>query len=72
MLLDAEEEPVLGSLVCREARDVRFSVLDTSDTAGCHRRAENGVGTHRWPLAWGQREKVVERILAGYYKDESP
>lgn len=43
------EEPVLGSLGHMETKDVRFSVLDTSDTAGCQGRAENGAG------GWGRR-----------------
>ena len=37
MLLVIVNELVLGSLHHTEARDIRFSVLDTSDTAGCHR-----------------------------------
>jgi hypothetical protein len=32
-LLDTMEEPVLGSLDRMEARDIRFSVLDTSNAA---------------------------------------
>ena len=33
--LGATEEPVLGSLGHMEARDVRFSVLDSLDATGC-------------------------------------
>ena len=53
-LLGTKEDPVLGSLGCTEARDVRFSVLDTA--ARCHGRAENRVGP--WlDSGPGQREK---------------
>lgn len=31
--LAATEDPVLGSLGCMEVRDIRFSVVDTSDTS---------------------------------------
>ena len=44
MMLGTTEEPVLGSLGHMEARDIRFSVLDTSNTAGYCGRAENRVG----------------------------
>jgi hypothetical protein len=40
-LLGTMEEKVLGSLVYTETRDVRFSVLDIKDAAGCAGRAEN-------------------------------
>lgn len=53
MLLGATEEPVLGSLSRKEARDVRFLVLDTSDATGCHRGAENRVETRGRSLAQG-------------------
>lgn len=43
----AVEELVVRSLCHMEVRDVRFSVLDTADAAGCHRRTENRVGAHR-------------------------
>ena len=58
MLLDAVEKQVLGFLGHTEARAVRFSVLDTSYTAECHRRASSGIpgtarstgtaGSHSW------------------------
>ena len=51
--LGATEEQVLGSLGHTEARDIRFSVLDTSDVAGCRGRAENRLGTQGWTLVWG-------------------
>lgn len=47
----AVEESVLGSLGCMEARVIRFSVLDTSDTAGYHRRVENRMGIRGQTLA---------------------
>ena len=47
------EELDQGSLGCMEAKDIGFSVLDTSDTAGCHRRAENGVQAHGLELDQG-------------------
>ena len=55
---DVAEESVLGSLEHTEARDVRFSVLDTADAAGCLGRAENGAGGpsgRLWPAAEGKR-----------------
>jgi hypothetical protein len=44
MLLGTTKEPVRGSLGCKKARDFRFWVFDTTDTAGCLRRAENRAG----------------------------
>lgn len=53
LLLGTAEELVLGSLGHTEVRDIRFSVLDTADTAGCRRRAENwgegGQTDGLWP-----------------------
>jgi hypothetical protein len=69
------EESALRYLGRTEAKDDRFSVLDIPDAAGCHRRAENKVGTLGVALSAlgclrekGQREKV----LGGSCKDESP
>lgn len=39
MLLGTVEEPVLASLGLTEGREVKFSVVDTSDATGCCRRA---------------------------------
>ena len=51
MPLGAAEELVLGSLVHTEVRDVRFSVLDTADTAGCRESvdplADSGPGRRK-------------------------
>ena len=62
------EELALGSLGLTEARDNRFSVLDIPDAAGCHRRAENKVGTLGVALSAlgclrekGQREREQEQ-----------
>lgn len=57
--LGTPEERVLGSLSCME---VRLSVLDTTDNAGCRRRAENRVGAAGglWP---GQKGKGAGRGL---------
>ena len=44
MPLGATKDLVLGSLDQTEGRDIRFSVLDTENTTGCHRRPENRVG----------------------------
>ena len=55
--LGTVEEPVLGSLGHTEARDIKFLVVDTTDTTGCHRRAENRVGTLGWTLVWGGEGK---------------
>jgi hypothetical protein len=33
-----------GPQACTEVRDGRFYLLNTTDAAECHRRAENGVG----------------------------
>lgn len=54
------EELVLGSLGHMETKDVRFSVLDTSDTAGCQGRAENGAG------GWGLGEESPRLALAAW------
>lgn len=43
------EEPVLGSLVCTEARDDRFSLSDIPDPAVCCRIAETGPSGRLWP-----------------------
>lgn len=51
------EEPVLGCLGYREARDNRFSLLDIPGTAVCRGRAENKVGTLGWTLAWVPKGK---------------
>ena len=73
MRLSTTEELVLGSLGCTEARDVRFSVLDTSDAARCHRRADNrwGLTSGLWPRAERKKGKE-ERSPAGYRGDDSP
>ena len=55
--LGTVEEPVLGSLGHTVARDIKFLVVDTTDTTGCHRRAENRVGTLGWTLVWGGEGK---------------
>ena len=52
--LGSMEEPVLGSLGCSEARDVRFSL---SNATVCHGRAENRVGAFGQSLAWGLKGK---------------
>ena len=65
-LLGTVEDPVLGSLGCTEAWDIRFSVLDTADAAGYGRRAENRMGTGGtlgWTLAGGRRERAWRRVL---------
>jgi hypothetical protein len=68
LLLGTAEELVLGSLGCTEARDVRFSVLDTA--ARCHGRAENRVGP--WlDSGPGQREKG-QGEGSGNCRNESP
>ena len=69
MLLGPSEKPVLGSLGFMEAKDIRFSVLDTSDIIGCHRRAENRVG-RKGPGLRGKGLK--ERAHTGYHGDKSP
>lgn len=72
MLLDAVEKQVLGFLGHTEARDVRFSVLDTSYTAECHRRAKNRWGrTGRlWPGA--KREKGKEERAPASWSTGGP
>ena len=57
--LGTAEESVLGSLGSTKARNDGFKLSDIPDTAVYHRRAENKVGTLRWTLAQGQRERVV-------------
>jgi hypothetical protein len=47
----------LGHLVLR--------FLGTLNDTGCHRRAENGVGTHGLDLAWAKGEKQGELRLGG-------
>ena len=49
------KELTLGSLGCTQARDDRFSLLDTTDSAVLLRKAENKVGTLRQTLAHEQR-----------------
>ena len=44
-----------------EARDVRFSVLDTSDATGCHGKTKNRARANGWTLAWALRKKGRER-----------
>jgi hypothetical protein len=56
MPLGTTEEPVLRTLNHMEARNFRFSVLHTTDTAGCRKRAENRVSPHP-PHPPGRREK---------------
>jgi hypothetical protein len=55
--LGTVEEPVLGYLGFKEAKVIRFSVLDTLDTTGCRGRAENRVGNLGLTLAQGQKGK---------------
>lgn len=55
-------QKVLGSLGHTEFRDLRFSVLETSDTAGylSPGRAENkaGAASRLWPRAEGNRAEM--------------
>lgn len=55
-----------------EARDIRFSVMDTSDAAGCLRRAENRVGTRGADSGPGLKGKGHGEGSRWVHRDESP
>ena len=60
-----------GVLAHTEAETIRFSLLDTADTAGCLERAENGVWDHGHALAWAEEKRAGGRFLLGSTKVES-
>jgi hypothetical protein len=58
---------VSGPQACKEAKDDRFKLLDTTEATECRGRAEIRVGVCWWALAQGQRESVGRIELSGWF-----